>query len=406
MADVRELRAGGGALATDMRFYADTALTSIQTATYDGKRQYKLRGVTAEVLDLEHEIANPTLSDDYYSLIFGVTWAADLAPGGGDGAIPIYRDDSKNGYHVHLEQVGTTDYYVVSVHHEVVGVAHNVVGTGTIQIEADAASPDFARVRIDTDGTTLTTWIDGVKDIEARNAYSTTQFLNVVLGQDDNISETKPVYIFCPQVWRYEDPVARPGTDMKAAEKHPNGDFASDDWGDHDACGFAAGTYENWDEWTGGGLADDNTTYNCEQGGAAGTESSEMTDPAVTYPTRAAMVVHYRARSNASVKTATLIAREEDGTNNQEETLANLGLDTYVHRSGVFNTDPAQTVWSQAKFDLVKVGARSVDTDSGNVIVTTMGVEILSTDDDPPGIEEYGPQEAGVALGSEDPGIY
>ena len=386
MADVRELRGGGGAIPADMRFYAHTAPTGITTITEDGLRQFKLDGSSADILGLGAEIANPAVGDDYASLLFGVTWKGDLAGGGGDAGIPIYQISNKSpGLNVELEQVGTSDHYVVSVHFINVFLVHSVIGTGTIQIEADSVTPERAVVRIDADGTTLTTWIsiDGgalTKDIEAATIY---QFGGLILGQDGDISGAKPVYIFCPQLWHYDDPVARPGIDLQAAENHPSADYASTTWGSQDDCASADGSWGRWDDWAGGGFADDDTGSNCELGGEAGTEVSEMTDPVVTYPTRAALAGHYRVRSNTASKTTTLKAREEDGSNLQEKTLINIGADAFDHRAVIFNTDPNQTVWSQAKFNLVKVGARSIDTDNANLIVTALGGEILSTNDDP-----------------------
>ncbi len=246
-------------------------------------------------------------------------------------------------------------------------------------------SPEDIDLRIQTDGSRVKLWINGVLEIDAATTYELAA--GYMVYYNTTLAASQDMYWGASGAWESSSEADRPGFAVKKWYMPLAGDGSSASFENDDACEEdGSGGYIEWDDWNSAGVVDDDTTFNQLCGAHVGLEISTLTNVTITDPENAGVVVRARLRAILGSKTVDTYFRIEDGTDNVEIQNDNLSSTSYLIKAAAFDGPPdAGADWSQGDFDNLRAGMRkAIGSGDDNLRVTALGVEVISVDDDPP----------------------
>ena len=243
------------------------------------------------------------------------------------------------------------------------------------------------KFRLQTDGTRIKLWVNGVLEIDAADATEINAW--TVILQNNNANSI--AYLSDIFAVEHSDETARPGTTVtRHTFMNPDGAGATEEFGTQADCSDGLGVYTLWDDWA-SGAHDSATTANVCCGGSAQTQLSTMSNPgAISDLTNTVLNIRGAGLANVAIKTVETHTRLEHGGNNIEVENLNLNTAVFFIYATAFASKPGGGSWTQAALDGLEAGIRSVNTNGANDGWTAIGAEVLSIDSDPPGLQELG----------------
>lgn len=249
---------------------------------------------------------------------------------------------------------------------------------GTVSMGVD----DLHNIRAQwgTDGS-FKVWVNGTLDIDV-----TPSDMDPIVSRRIFITSvdlgSNTIYLNGGVLCDSDSEADRPGTAVSGDRADTDDNYAGEDeYGDETTCDSADADHEDVD--LDGADQVDTSIYWCAKGANAEKQMAEMTTASPTGDLLG-IVVRGANRANAAAKTVETYYRIHDGANSQEQQNTNISVADWMGAIRVFEVAPDGGAWTSGDLASLKMGVRTIGTNTADENWAALIAEVFAIDSDPP----------------------
>ncbi len=259
------------------------------------------------------------------------------------------------GLILHIIRGSATDKYKIEMR-TTTGGGGTLIGT-TSELTTDTKY----HLRIETNGTNWTLWIDGTQEVQgARSERINSKQISL---RRPSTSSTVEHYWATGSISMSTSESDRPGSSdaqVHDFEVDTGGSESEAEWGDDGDCEAGSTTAVIGDVALDGSDQVDTTTFWCEHASETGSETVDT----VTFTFTSGHTIgggygRWVCESNVDAKTVNASGRIFDGTSGTDVGMGNIGTDVWESEHLYFQNNPSGGAWNQSEADGLKIGMKN-----------------------------------------------